>query len=179
VGQAGSCREWGIIDMLTYCWLSGPSLPVISSDGEENQPPTFHACWQSVSIVIGVVASQVTATRKGVRNQLKNLLWRSKSSASELPKATGSGLVDMSLGGQTAEGQLRSLADLAFLMQDYDTCLSTLRLLASDLKADKEWRHYAAVQVFAALFQSLAAIYRRKFGEPLTVDFLPCINRLQ
>lgn len=32
-------------------------------------------------------------------------------------------------------------------MQDYDTCLSTLRLLASDLKADKEWRHYAAVQV--------------------------------
>ncbi len=57
---------------------------------------------------------QVTATRKGVRNQLKNLLWRSKGSASEAPRAGG---VDMSLGGQTVEGQLRSLADLAFLMQ--------------------------------------------------------------
>jgi len=61
------------------------------------------------------MALQVTATRKGVRNQLKNLLWRSKSSTSDAPKAAGG--VDMSLGGQTVEGQLRSLADLAFLMQ--------------------------------------------------------------
>lgn len=85
------------------------------------------------------------ATRKGVRNQLKNFLWRSKSAAAENPR--GSPGLDISLGSQTPEGQLRSLADLAFLVQDYETCLSVLRVLASDLKADKEWRYYAAVQV--------------------------------
>jgi hypothetical protein len=42
---------------------------------------------------------------------------------------------------------MRALADLAFTMQDYDTALSTLRLLASDLRADKAWKQYAAVQV--------------------------------
>lgn len=85
------------------------------------------------------------ATRKGVRNQLKNFLWRTKSSATETPK--GSGGLDTSQGSQTPEGQLRVLADLAFLMQDYETCLAALRLLVSDLKSDREWRFYAAAQV--------------------------------
>ena len=87
---------------------------------------------------------QVLATRKGVRNQIKNLLWRSKSSAPDLPRAAAA--AGPAFGAQSVEGQLRQLADLAFLMQDYETCLSTLRLLASDLKSDKDWRHYAAAQ---------------------------------
>ena len=32
-------------------------------------------------------------------------------------------------------------------MQDYETALSTLRLLCSDLKTDKRWRQYASAQV--------------------------------
>ena len=82
------------------------------------------------------------ASRKGVRNQLKNFLWRSKSAASELPRTR----TDQSW-ASSVEGQLRSLADLAFLMQDYDLCMTTLKTLASDLKADKDYSHHAAVQV--------------------------------
>ncbi len=35
---------------------------------------------------------------------------------------------------------------MARAAQDYETAASTLRLLASDLRADKAWRHYAAAQ---------------------------------
>ena len=83
------------------------------------------------------------ATRKGVRNQLKNFLWRSKSSVSDVPRTSA----EVSQGAQSPEGQLRSLADLAFLVQDYETCLSALRLLVLDLKFDREWKLYAAAQV--------------------------------
>ena len=44
---------------------------------------------------------------------------------------------------------MRALADLAFMLQDYDTCASTLRLLGPELKADKAWKHYAGCQVGA------------------------------
>lgn len=83
------------------------------------------------------------ANRKGVRNQLKNFLWRSKSAASEIPRARA----ESQSWSTSVEGQLKSLADLAFLMQDYDLCSTTLKSLASDLKADKDWSHHAAVQV--------------------------------
>ena len=88
---------------------------------------------------------QVLATRRGVRNQIKNLLWRAKSNASELPRAAVA--QGPPFGAQSVEGQLRALADLAFMLQDYELCSSTLRLLAADLKADKDWKHYAAAQV--------------------------------
>ncbi len=42
---------------------------------------------------------------------------------------------------------MRQLADLAFVMQDYETAQSTLKLLASDYKTDKAWKHLAGVQV--------------------------------
>lgn len=41
---------------------------------------------------------------------------------------------------------MRVLSDLSLMLRDYDTALSTLRLLASDFKQDKAWKHYAAVQ---------------------------------
>ena len=34
-----------------------------------------------------------------------------------------------------------------WIVQDYEMALSTLRLLCSDLKADKKWRQYAGAQV--------------------------------
>lgn len=90
---------------------------------------------------------QVMANRKGVRNQLKNLLWRSKSLAADVPRTAAA--AGPAFGALTIEGQLRTLSDLAFMMQDYDLCLSSLRLLSADLRADKDWRHYAAAQVNA------------------------------
>jgi hypothetical protein len=89
---------------------------------------------------------QVTAARKGLRNQLKTLLFR--KSGPETPRASAAAPA-AAYGPSTLEGQMRQLADLAFMMQDYDTATSTFRLLASDYKADKAWRHYSAVQVMA------------------------------
>lgn len=42
---------------------------------------------------------------------------------------------------------MRQLADLAFVMQDYETAQSTLKLLAGDYKTDKAYKHLAGVQV--------------------------------
>lgn len=120
-------------------------------------------------------AVQVTSTRKGLRNQLKTLLWRKQPGAlgaapgrdsprgsvhggsvhggsAAAASANGSAVP---YGGGSVEGQMRALADLAFMMQDYDTALSTLRLLASDLRSDKAWKQYAAVQVHCCPFHRL------------------------
>lgn len=112
--------------------------------------------------------AQVTSTRKGLRNQLKSLLWRkagsstlisamggaSDSPASTAPSTpTGSGSSAQQLPGaylhSSVEGEMRALGDLALALRDSETALSTLRLLASDFKQDKAWKHYAAVQVRA------------------------------
>ncbi len=92
---------------------------------------------------------QVTVSRRGLRNQLKTFLFRSKSNASsETPRAGAAASGGSAqYGAGTTEGQMRQLADLAFVMQDYETAQSTLKLLASDYKTDKAWKHLAGVQV--------------------------------
>ena len=94
---------------------------------------------------------QVTVSRRGLRNQLKTFLFRSKSNAgAETPRggATPSGAGGSNqYGAATTEGQMRQLADLAFVMQDYETAQSTLKLLAGDYKTDKAFKHLAGVQV--------------------------------
>ena len=93
----------------------------------------------------------MTLSRRGLRNQLKTFLFRSKSSAGvETPRggATSSGAGGSNqYGAATTEGQMRQLADLAFVMQDYETAQSTLKLLAGDYKTDKAFKHLAAAQV--------------------------------
>ena len=37
------------------------------------------------------------------------------------------------------------------MLQDYETCTSTLRLLSPELKSDKAWKHYAGVQAWPSL----------------------------
>jgi hypothetical protein len=41
---------------------------------------------------------------------------------------------------------MRQLSDLALMLGDYETASSTLRLLASDTKADRAYKAYAGVQ---------------------------------
>ena len=95
---------------------------------------------------------QVNVSRRGLRNQLKTFLFRSKSNAAaETPRAggatpSGAGGANQ-YGAATTEGQMRQLADLAFVMQDYETAQSTLKLLAGDYKTDKAFKHLAGVQV--------------------------------
>jgi trafficking protein particle complex subunit 8 len=71
------------------------------------------------------------------------MLWRKAGGDAARPATASGNPYDHS----TIEGQMRGLADLAFMMQDYETSASTLRLLASDYKQDKAWKQYAGVQV--------------------------------
>ncbi|KAK3240229.1 hypothetical protein CYMTET_49920 [Cymbomonas tetramitiformis] len=89
---------------------------------------------------------QVTDTRKGLKNQLKSF-WGYRK---EKPKSGPEGQDALAGGGHYAynspESQLRILADLAFLLRDYELALSHYRLLAADYKADKAWKRFAGVQ---------------------------------
>ena len=102
----------------------------------------------------------MAAARKGLRNQLKTLLWRTKGSSGSrtLDGPALQAAMAPAYGPGTLEGQMRSLADLAFMLQDYETCASTLRLLGPELKADKAWKHYAGCQVGAGQAGSLCAL---------------------
>lgn len=92
--------------------------------------------------------AQVTSTRKGLRNQLKTLLWRKQPGAAagsaagrDSPRGSLAGSMhggsvhggsaaaaaaangSAGYGGGTVEGQMRALADLAFMMQVHRTAL--------------------------------------------------------
>lgn len=56
------------------------------------------------------------------------------------------------------EFQIRVLGDYAFMLRDYELALSNYRLLSTDFKLDKAWRHYAGVQV-ATLLLMLIFVY--------------------
>jgi hypothetical protein len=89
--------------------------------------------------------SQVSATRKGLKNQLKNLWWR--KGKDDTPDVQTGPVYTFS----SMESQIRVLADYAFMLRDYDLALSNYRLLSSDYKTDKAWKHYAGVQVCSSL----------------------------
>ncbi|XP_057823878.2 uncharacterized protein LOC131036088 isoform X2 [Cryptomeria japonica] len=83
---------------------------------------------------------QVLATRRGLKNQIKNLWWRKgkddTSDVSNGPLYTFSSI----------ESQIRVLGDYAFMLHDYELALANYRLLSSDYKIDKAWKRYAGVQ---------------------------------
>ena len=113
----------------------------------------------------------MTANRKGLKNQLKSLLWRKGTSSSSsgaavlgqespatpgtpLSSAGGSDSGDAAIGtpltasyaAGSVERAMRQLGDLALLLGDYDTAVSTLRLLSGDTKADRAFKAHAGVQ---------------------------------
>jgi trafficking protein particle complex subunit 8 len=107
-------------------------------------------------------ATALTA-RRGLRNQLRSLLFRKSSittgpiasdvsssqhTASTAVEEQGESHPNRITGSiQTTEQvQLRQLADLALMVGDCETAVTTLRLLASDFKSEKAHLHYAAVQ---------------------------------
>ena len=100
------------------------------------------------------------AARRGFKNQLKSFLFRKSTpaAADTAARAAGQpapgsprGLTVTADGVQhyshaSIESQLRQLSDLALMVGDCETALTTLRLLASDYKSDKAYLHYAGVQ---------------------------------
>ncbi|WOK92067.1 trafficking protein particle complex subunit 8 isoform X1 [Canna indica] len=94
---------------------------------------------------IRILNQQVAATRKGFRNQIKNLWWRKgKEDAPETPNGP-------TYTFSSIESQIRILADYAFMLRDYELALSNYRLLSTDYKLDKAWKRYAGVQEMTGL----------------------------
>ncbi|KGN59220.1 trafficking protein particle complex subunit 8 [Cucumis sativus] len=88
---------------------------------------------------------QVSATRKGFRNQIKNLWWRKgKDDAVDSPNGP-------TYTYNSIESQIRVLGDYAFLLRDYELALSNYRLISTDYKLDKAWKRYAGVQEMMGL----------------------------
>ncbi|KAH0860716.1 hypothetical protein HID58_088977 [Brassica napus] len=88
---------------------------------------------------------QISATRKGLRNQIKNLWWR--KGKDDIPDSTKGSIYTFS----STESQIRILGDYAFMLHDYELALSSYRLISTDYKLDKAWKHYAGVQEMMGL----------------------------
>ncbi|KAH7554180.1 hypothetical protein JRO89_XS12G0127000 [Xanthoceras sorbifolium] len=101
---------------------------------------------------IRVLNQQVSATRKGFRNQIKNLWWR-KGKEDTLDTPNGPMYTFSSI-----ESQIRILGDYAFMLRDYELALSNYRLISTDYKIDKAWKRYAGVQVAFVLVLELLSI---------------------
>ncbi|XP_062112412.1 uncharacterized protein LOC133823584 isoform X4 [Humulus lupulus] len=94
---------------------------------------------------IRLLNQQVSATRKGFKNQIKNLWWR-KGKDEVVESSNGSTYTFSSI-----ESQIRVLGDYAFMLRDYELALSNYRLISMDYKLDKAWKRYAGVQEMTGL----------------------------
>lgn len=93
---------------------------------------------------IRVLNQQVATTRKGFRNQIKNLWWRKRDDVPEAPNGPMYTFTSI-------ESQIRVLGDFAFMLRDYELALSNYKLLATDYKLDKAWKRFAGVQEMSGL----------------------------
>lgn len=94
---------------------------------------------------VRILNQQVAATRKGFRNQIKNLWWR--KGKDEIPDNPSGPMYTYN----SIESQIRVLGDYAFMLRDYELALSNYRLLSTDYKLDKAWKRYAGVQEIMGL----------------------------
>ncbi|KAG8648726.1 trafficking protein particle complex subunit 8 isoform X2 [Manihot esculenta] len=94
---------------------------------------------------VRVLNQQVSATRKGFRNQIKNLWWR--KGKEDTPDSPSGLMYTFS----SIESQIRVLGDYAFMLRDYELALSNYRLISTDYKLDKAWKRYAGVQEMMGL----------------------------
>ena len=116
----------------------------------------------------------ISASRRGLKNQLKSLLFRRTTSESDISsgdQAAGEGAGAVGGGGEHphelsatfkplrrggVEAAMRQQSDLLMLVGDNGTAISTLKLLSSDLKSDKLPFHYAAAQEALAMASILS-----------------------
>eukprot|EP00899_Mesostigma_viride_P026486 jgi/Mesvir1/7021/Mv09151-RA.1 len=98
---------------------------------------------------IRLINAQIASTRKGLKNQLKSLWYKKEKKEGDTSVHGGKeGLIYQFT---SMESQLRVLADMAFMIRDYELALSTYRLVAGDYKTDRAWRHYAGTQEMTGL----------------------------
>lgn len=121
---------------------------------------------------------QVSLSRKGLRNQLKSFLWRKTTSSSEadpgnLTGQSGSSSSTQSrpYGATSLALEMRQLADLALMVGDTETALSTLRLVATDFRAERAKRHYAAAQEAIGVAMALSGAPAVEAAAPIKDAF--------
>lgn len=106
---------------------------------------------RELEVVIG-------SSRRGLKNQLRTFLFRkAPSSQSSMSAFDGSQESEHAIYSQSSpqfqeldktsvEAAMRRQSDLLMMVGDYNTALSTLKLLSTDLKSDKLYFHYASAQ---------------------------------
>ena len=121
------------------------SKGVFMSDGDVVAHRRFVERYAVASLVpametrLRALNANISATRKGLKNQFKSFWGRSTG---QVAKPEGDGGYTF----RSAESEIRVAADLAFALRDHDTAAQHYRLLQSDYKADKAWRRLGAVQ---------------------------------
>ena len=105
--------------------------------------------------------AQISASRKGFKNQMKNYFFRKERDGREVSTGGGPGGGGLYPPG-SVEHSIRWLADLAFALTDYNLALSSYKLLASDCKTDRAWAHHAGAMEKAGLAAAMAGASRRE-----------------
>ena len=104
--------------------------------------------------------AQISASRKGFKNQMKNYFFRKERDGREGSMSGASGGGGLYPPG-SVEHSIRWLADLAFALTDYNLAWSSYKLLASDCKTDRAWAHHAGAMEKAGLAAAMAGASRR------------------
>ena len=122
----------------------------------------LNVCIRDMERRMFALNDKVTEKRKGMKNILKSW-WRKPKTPPPSQRMRGTGgsngplspggssIVSVAYTGDSIEGQIRALADLAFIVQDYDMALSNYRLVRDDFKSDKAHRHLGSVLEMMAL----------------------------
>ncbi len=95
---------------------------------------------------LNYLTRQVNDSRKGVKNVLKSF-WRKPRDETDTIKGGVKYRYDK------IESQTLLLADLSFILKDYETALSNYRLVRDDYKADKSNLHYSHALMMSAICQ--------------------------
>lgn len=109
---------------------------------------------------INMLHTQVNESKKGMKNVLKSF-WRKPRDENDFARGGIKYRYDK------IETQIMLLADISFIIKDYETALSMYRLVRDDYKADKANLHYAQVVFMIALCQLLTEPqkYKEIFGQ--------------
>ena len=102
---------------------------------------------QIESRIFSLTAS-VAKSKGGVRNALKSWWRKPKENTSQSRTSNGDVLLYES---SSVESQIRLLADLLFMVQDYDNAHHYYEMVKTDYKTDKAWLHHASCSMMLAL----------------------------
>lgn len=94
--------------------------------------------WPLTSGEVGMTRNSMVGSREDVRGQ-------------QPPHPPASAVPVVVYTTEAPEMQMRRLADLAFLFQQYEVAHQTYNVLKRDFQNDGAWLHYAAAQVWSAI----------------------------